>query len=82
MPGPGETKAAVIKLDPPESFSKGGVVIGFTSLETEARQEFNKINNKDGDPNNQFMGESVVACGDEVLIGWIYDGTNFRDPNS
>ena len=31
MPGPGETRAAVVKLDPPESFSKGGVVIGFTS---------------------------------------------------
>ena len=82
MPGPGETRAAVVKLDPPESFSKGGVVIGFTSLETEAKQEINKTNNRDGDPSGQYMAEVVFACGDEVLIGWLFDGTNFRDPNS
>jgi len=77
-----DTRAALIKLDPPETYSVGGIVIGFTTLEAEATQEFNKTNNTNSDPSGSLMGESVRACSDEVKEGWIFDGSSFRDPNS
>ena len=76
------TRAAVIKLDPPETYSVGGIVTGFTTLEAEALQEYNKTNNTNSDPSGTLMGETVRACGDDVKIGWIFDGSSFRDPNS
>jgi len=76
------TRAALIQLDPPETYSNGGIVIGFTTVEAEQLQEFNKLNNSDGDPTNNFMGQAVRACGENVKLGWIFDGSGFRDPNS
>jgi len=76
------TRAALIQLDPPETYSVGGMVLGFTTLEAEALQEFNKTNNTNSDPSGSLMGQSVRACSDSVKLGWIFDGSSFRDPNS
>ena len=73
---------AIIKKDPPESYSTGGLVVGFCYKYT-----------GEGEPHHSSLGENfgveagheLIRCEDEsVVIGWIkQDKTNIlKDPNT
>jgi len=71
---------AFVKLDPPESNSKGGVVVEVKQLSsTEDTVEKVKTTfNVKG-----TLGDDIAAikCKQGLPIGYIWTGTNFRHPN-
>ena len=85
MPASGETRAAIIQLDDfINDKSKGGVIVGFTSIEGERGQQFPRIGNKDWNKTNtNHHGQTVVPCDDTPQEGWIWEGSNtFRNTNT
>ena len=86
------TRMAVVKLDPAESGSTGGIVVDIVDWFSvkEARQNGNAIPADYGDAKgpfkNPYEDEEGYTCvaSDTAQLGWIYaDKTGIlRDPNS
>ena len=81
-----QSKMALVKLDPPETYSTGGtverIILKDDELETlaTARGETYQYAQEQIDQPDVYK---LIACGDTVQVGWIYtDKTNlFVDSN-
>ena len=88
MAAEGEQRAAYIHLDHhSDGVMRGGIVHSFTTIEAAQAQAVNgcdELNNTDTNiANGPPAGRKVVACGNDVQEGWIWDGRNtFRDTNT
>ena len=65
-------KKAVIKLDPPEAKSTGGMVVEIITQAAATRSDFRTPEKYINNPN--YL---LITCSDNCEIGWIYtDKTN------
>ena len=77
---------ALVKMDPAETNSTGGVVeeviVGDTELDDSATGRGES--SYDYSEKQDVSGYQLINCGDDVKVGWIYaDKTNvFIDSNS
>ncbi len=77
---------ALVKMDPAETKSTGGVVeeviVGDTELDDLAKERGES--SYDYSEKQDVSGYKLINCGDDVKVGWIYaDKTNvFVDSNS
>ena len=71
-------KKAVVKLDPPETKSTGGMVVEIISQAAATVSDFSTP--KKYVNNSEYL---LVRCDDNCQIGWIYtDKTNYlKSPN-
>ena len=63
-------KKAVVKLDPPETNSTGGMVVDILSQAGRASSDWKIPEGKEHYFDNSEY--AVVECNDECSVGWIY----------
>ena len=63
-------KKAVVKLDPPETNSTGGVVVEILSQAGRAKSDWKVPTGKEHYFDNSEY--AVIECSDDFKVGWIY----------